>query len=194
MVVLIASVAALLGPAGAATPDAESVTPARLSGTWVGIQCESASYSKISRQRRFLFTERAWKIVVQVYGDKSCSPDALLFTADFGGDYQLGGASAAVPGAREARFSFDHKLVTPTEGGMDFLQPRCPQYGWQPNATRDIGREGCGDLFVSVPSCPAEYDLVAIDGGMLRLGDRGHPLCTPATRPTKLQPLGFAKQ
>jgi adenomatous polyposis coli down-regulated (APCDD)-like protein len=171
-----------------------NVTPAQLAGSWKGAECESAPPSKISRQRRFAFTATTWNIMVQVYGDKSCTADALLFSVDFGGSYELGANSAAVPGAQEARFAFDHKLVTSTLAGMDFLAPRCSQYAWTPDAAQDIGQAGCGDLWGSIPSCPAEYDLVAISDGMLRLGDRGHLLCTPATRPTKLQAAGFRKE
>lgn len=43
-------------------------------------------------------------------------------------------------------------------------------------------------------ACPVEYDLTAIADGTLRLGDRGHPLCTPDARPTKLQALGFVRE
>lgn len=191
---VVAAISVAAGPVQGQPAGPGSVTPAQLVGSWKGTQCESASYSKISRQRRFVFSETTWRILVQVYGDKSCSPDALLLTADFGGDYELGENSAAVPGAREGRFGLDHKLVTPTAAGMDFLQPRCPQYGWDPRAARDIGKQGCADLWGSIASCPVEYDLVAITDGALRLGDRGHPLCSPEARPTKLQTIGFAKE
>jgi hypothetical protein len=182
------------GPAQAQPTTAAVVTPAALAGTWKGQQCESASYSKISRQRAFVFTDTTWKIVVQVYGDKACTPEAQLLTADFGGDYTLTENSAAVPGAREARFGFGHKLVTPTAAGLDFLTPRCPQYDWKPDVARDIGEAGCADLWGPIASCPVEYDLVAITEGMLHLGDRSHTLCTPETRATKLHAIGFIKQ
>lgn len=194
---LLAALVALAvagGPARGQLGVPPSVMPAQLAGTWTGTRCETAPWSKISRRRAFVFTEATWKILVRVYGDKSCTPSALLLTADFGGDYALGGNSAAVAGAREARFGFDHKLVTPTAAGMDFLQPRCSQYDWVPDRTRDIGKAGCADLWGSIASCPVEYDLIAIADGMLRLGDRSHSLCTAADRPTKLQSLGFAKE
>jgi hypothetical protein len=47
---------------------------------------------------------------------------------------------------------------------------------------------------ISAKTCPIEYDLTAIADGTLRLGDRSHPLCTPDTRPTKLQALGFVRE
>jgi hypothetical protein len=59
---------------------------------------------------------------------------------------------------------------------------------------QDIAKNGCGKLFVSVEACPVEYDLTAIVDGTLRLGDRSHPLCTPDSRPTKLQALGFVRE
>lgn len=171
-----------------------NVTPAQLVGSWKGAHCENAPWSEISRWREFVFTESLWKIIVRVYGDKSCSPSALLFTVDFGGNYEIGANSQAVPGAQETRFTFDHKLVTPTAAGMDFLKPRCAQYPWAAGTVQDIGTEGCEKMFASIPSCPAEYDLTAITEGKLQLGDRSRPLCTPDTRPTKLQALVFVKE
>jgi hypothetical protein len=176
------------------TSGASAVTPAALIGTWKGEHCETAPGSTISRRRQFVFTDTNWDIVVQVFGDNACSSDKLLFTANFGGDYELGSGSAAVPGAREGRYGFSHKWVTPTAAGIDFLRPRCSQYPWTPSREQDIGREGCDQLFASIPACPAEYDLTAITDGVLLLGDRSHPLCSPETRPTKLQTLGFRRQ
>jgi hypothetical protein len=77
---------------------------------------------------------------------------------------------------------------------IDFLKQRGDQYPWAPGTAQDIAKNGCGKLFVSIEACPAEYDLTAIADGMLRLGDRSHPLCTPNTRPTKLQALGFVRE
>ena len=171
-----------------------NVTPTQLMGTWKGMQCESAQGSTVSRRRQFVMAETAWKIIVQVFGDTACSPETLLFTVDFGGDYELGANSTAVPGAQETRFGFTHKLVTPTAAGVDFLKPRCDQYAWLPGTVQDIAKNGCGKLFVSIEACPAEYDLTAIAEGTLRLGDRSRPLCTPDARPTKLQALGFARE
>jgi hypothetical protein len=42
----------------------------------------------------------------RVFGDAKCSPETLLFTVDFGGDYELGANSSTVTGAQETRFSF----------------------------------------------------------------------------------------
>jgi hypothetical protein len=171
-----------------------SVTPAQLIGTWKGMQCESTQGSTVSRQRRFVITETTWKIIVQVFDDTACTPKTQLFTVDFGGGYQLGAKSKAVPGAQETRFDFTHKLVTPTAAGIDFLKQRCDQYQWGPGTAQDIAKNGCGKLFVSIEACPAEYDLTAIVDDTLRLGDRSHPLCAPDARPTKLQALGFARE
>jgi hypothetical protein len=59
---------------------------------------------------------------------------------------------------------------------------------------QDIAKEWCGKLFVSIETYPVEYDLTAIADATLHLGDRSHPLCTPDTRPTKLQALGFVRE
>jgi len=194
-VLALAFAVALAGGAGARAQSSResaanpNLTAADLAGTWMGSQCESDPNSPLSRQRLFVFTETAWKVLVQMFGDRTCNPSALLFTADFGGEYALGANSAAVPGAREARFGFSHKEVTPTAGGIEFLRLRCAQYDWTAEAAQDVSR-GCA-LFRPVAACPVEYDLTEITGGMLRLGDRSHPLCTPAARPTRLQENGF---
>jgi hypothetical protein len=171
-----------------------NVTAPQLSGSWTGMQCESAQGSTVARRRQFVMTESTWKIIAQAFGDTKCSPETLLYTIDFGGDYELGANSNTVPGARETRFSFTHKLVTPTAAGVDFLKQRCDQYPWAQGTVQDIAKNGCGKLFVSIEACAAEYDLTAIVDGTLRLGDRSHPLCTPDTRPTKLQALGFVRE
>lgn len=192
-IVLAVAFAATVRAQGQASA-ASAVTPTALMGTWKGEHCESAPGSTVSRRRQFVFTDTGWEIFVQVFGDAACSPEKLLFSVDFGGDYQLGAESPAVPGARETRYGFGHKLVTATASGIDFLRPRCSRYPWTPGGEQDIGKEGCGNLFASIPACPVEYDLTAITDGVLRLGDRSHPLCSPETRPTKLQALGFRKQ
>jgi hypothetical protein len=138
-------------------------------GTWKGMQCESTQGSMVSRRRQFVMTETIWKIIVRVFGDTACSAETLLFTVDFGSDYELGANSKTVPGAQETRFSFAHKLVTPTAAGVDFLKQRCDQYPWAPGTVQDIAKDGCGKLFVSIEACPVEYDLTAIADGTLRI-------------------------
>ena len=171
-----------------------SITVSQLMGTWKGMQCESTQGSTVSRRRQFVMTETTWKVIVQAFGDATCRPETLLFTVDFGGDYELGANSNTVPSAQETRFSFTHKLVTPTAAGVDFLKQQCDQYPWAPGTAQDIAKNGCGKLFMSIEACPVEYDLTAIVDGTLRLGDRSHPLCTPDTRPTKLQALDFVRE
>jgi hypothetical protein len=197
-VLLVICAIAFAAPAAAAESnkpgEGPNLSAAQLMGTWKGTQCESPEGSKISRRRQFVMTETTWKIIVRVFDDTKCSPKALLFTVDFGGDYELGANSNTVLGAQETRFTFTHKLVTPTAAGVDFLKQRCDQYQWAPGTAQDIAKNGCGKLFVSIEACPVEYDLTAIADGTLHLGDRSHPLCTPDSRPTKLQALGFVRE
>ena len=42
-------------------------------------------------------TETSWKIIVQVFSDTKSSPETLLFTVDFGGDYELGAIAPRAP-------------------------------------------------------------------------------------------------
>ena len=197
-ILLVTCAIALAGPAAGADSnkpgEGPNLTAAQLIGTWKGTQCESTQGSTVSRRRQFVMTETTWKIIVQVFSHTKCSPETLLFTVDFGGDYELGANSNTVSSAQETRFSFTHKLVRPTAAGVDFLKQQCDQYPWAPGTAQDIAKNGCGKLFMSIEACPVEYDLTAIVDGTLRLGDRSHPLCTPDTRPTKLQALGFVRE
>jgi hypothetical protein len=97
-----------------------NLTATQLTDTWKGMQCESPQALTVSRGRQFVMTETTWKIIVKVFGDAKCSPKTLLFTVDFGGDYELGANSNTVRGAQETCFSFTHKLVTPTAAGVHF--------------------------------------------------------------------------
>ena len=197
-ILLVTCAIALAGPAAGADSnkpgEGPNLTAAQLIGTWKGTQCESTQGSTVSRRRQFVMTETTWKVIVQAFGDTTCRPETLLFTVDFGGDYELGANSNTVPGAQETRFSFTHKLVTPTAAGVDFLKQRCDKYPWTAGTVQDIAKNGCGKLFVSVEACPVEYDLTAIVDGTLRLGDRSDPLCTPDRRPVKLHAFGFVRE
>ena len=197
-ILLVTCAIALAAPTAGAESnkpgEGPNLTAAQLIGTWKGTQCESTQGSTVSRRRQFVMTKTTWKIIVQVFGDTKCSRETLLFTVDFGGDYELGANSNTVPSAQETRFSFTHKLVTPTAAGVDFLKQQCDQYPWAPGTAQDIAKNGCGKLFMSIEACPVEYDLTAIVDGTLRLGDRSHPLCAPDTRPSKLQALGFVRE
>ena len=123
-ILLVTCAIALAEPAAGADSnkpgEGPNLTAAQLIGTWKGTQCESTQGSTVSRRRQFVMTETTWKIIVQVFGDTKCSPETLLFTVDFGGDYELGANSNTVPSAQETCFSFTHKLVTPTAAGVDF--------------------------------------------------------------------------
>ena len=192
-ILLVTCAIALAVPAARAESNKPGQRPnlmiAQLIGTWKGMQCESTQGSTVSRRRQFVMTETTWKVIVQAFRDTTCRPETLLFIVDFGGDYELGANSNTVPGAQETRFSFTHKLVTPTAAGVDFLKQQCDQYPWAPGTAQDIAKNGCGKLFMSIEACPVEYDLTAIVDGTLRLGDRSHALCTPDIRPPSFRRL-----
>jgi hypothetical protein len=109
-ILLVTCAIALAAPAAGGESNKPGEGPnipvVQLMGTWKGMQCESTQGSTVSRRRQFVMTETTWKIIVHVFGDAKCSPETLLFTVDFGGDYELGANSNTVTGAQETRFSF----------------------------------------------------------------------------------------
>ena len=155
-ILLVTCAIALAAPTAGAELNKPGAGPNLTAATWKGMQCESPQGSTVSRRRQFVMTETTWRIIVQVFGDTKCSRETLLFTVDFGGDYELGANSNTVSSAQETRFSFTHKLVRPTAAGVDFLKQQCDQYPWAPGTAQDIAKNGCGKLFMSIEACPVE--------------------------------------
>ena len=102
----------------------------------------------------------------------------------------LGDASAAVAGAREGRFDFATKTVTPHNAGVaEFLAQACGRSGFIAGEAADIAG-GCAGLGAyPVADCPSDYDIVSLDDtGSLHFGARpqDNNMCTPDKRPTAL--------
>jgi hypothetical protein len=180
------------GPAtaSAAPSAAEDATTYRTAaGRWTSTGCESAGATSVTRD--FLLAGRSWSVSAQVHGDGACTTKLLTFSAT--GTYRLGRGSEAVPGAREARFGFDRKQVTPfTQEIVDVLNANgCGGGEARIGVTEDVSRTGCAPLGItSNRDCPAEFDLLRRDGDRLFLGARpaDGDLCSAEKRPTQLAP------
>lgn len=163
-------------------------------GTWRSKDCETASQD-LTRRRTYVFGRHdVAAITYDLYGGAGCDENAKLFTITTHGIAAFVGPSATVVGASNVRFTFKSRAATPTTAGLGALQKACPQYHWAPGVSVDLSKDGCGALVQSNTECPVEYDLAAIVSGVAYFGDRSHPLCTEATRPTKLASWGVIKK
>ena len=192
-------------PLGASTDegDAGSETgdpPPDLEGRW-GSACVPSPQADGSTQYFDLELELGssrWALDYGVHADDACStPLATVFIE---GPYSLTLPSAAVDGAWEATFGFETKTLTPHADAITgFLatQEGCGAAPWETGVAQDVLATGCA-AFGQYPgsACAADYDLVAYDGEVLRLGARpaDNDMCTPDRRPTELSPLPLERR
>lgn len=179
---------------------------AAIVGTWVSKDCETPPASPDLTQRRtYVFGSHDSKqhpsalgvpavITYDVYAGAGCNENAKLFTVTTTGNAAFVGPSATVPEASNVLFTFKSRALTPTTAGIALVQSACPQYHWAAGVNVDLTTDGCGTIVQGNNECPVEYDLAAIISGVAYFGDRSHPLCTQATRPTKLAEWGVVKK
>ena len=145
-----------------------------------------ADGTKLYNTLDFHNTADRWQVAYTVFGDSECT--RRLFTVGIDGSYEIGGA-AAIAGAREASFHFDHKTITPAiQPIADALNAKCGG-GFAVGSARDVYEHGCAE-FGQYPrtACQADYDLVWRNDGELRFGKRpaDNNMCTADRRPTTL--------
>jgi hypothetical protein len=160
-----------------------------LAGAW---QSDCFATDSGSARLHFDLEAATWTLDYDTFGDATCGTPFL--TVHIAGPYELMEASAMVAGAYEARFGFTEKTVTPHGAGavgfLASLGEACGGAGtWVDGAARDVLATGCpmlGQYPASV--CPADYDLVLLEGETLRFGQRpaDNDMCTAADRPTAL--------
>jgi len=161
-----------------------SPSPADLAGRW-GSACVDPGNGQAFRLL-FDLTETTWSLAYEAFGDAVCATPSLTVQID--GGYALGNASAVVDGAREGRFDFARKTVTPhSAGAADFLTQACGRPGFVAGEAADI-TGGCAGLGAyPVAECPSDHDIVLLDDtGSLHFGARpqDNNMCTPEKRPT----------
>jgi hypothetical protein len=160
----------------------------QLIGRWASPAPETirnADGSVIYGQREFVFTEKAWALHFQAFGDAAAT--FQLFGLRLEGTYTLGGPSAAVPSAQEAEFFFTGRHVTAYAPMLDMFKNVTTGIEWQAGVEQDVSATGA--LFIpSVANAPVEHDLVQLENGQLRLGDRSGDL-TKARPQTLGEPL-----
>jgi len=161
-----------------------SPSPADLAGRW-GSACVDPGNGQAFRLL-FDLTETTWSLAYEAFGDAVCTTPNLTVQID--GGYVLGDGSAVVAGAREGRFDFAKKTVTPhNAGAADFLAQACGRPGFVAGEAADIAG-GCAGLGAwPVTGCPSDHDIVLLDDtGSLHFGARpqDNNMCTPEKRPT----------
>jgi hypothetical protein len=151
-----------------------------LSGRWVSETVEDDGSHFATRS--FSFGAGSWRLVYRAYADRDGRQP--LFQLDVGGIYVIGQPSAVVPGAHEAVFPVDHRhLRADSEAGVQlFAAMGCTL---QQGREAALVAQGCG-FVPGVMQVMGEYDLVALQGDRLFLGDRAGDLSK--TRPSKLTP------
>src|SRR5579863_7428680 len=113
------------GPSGAYRSDCLSQTDATGNTTYT--------------QFNWLFLAPQWSLVYTINGDKTCTTPLLDVVID--GSYKLIGSSAAVPGAMEAEFNFDHRLVVPYVDPMvsALNSAKCGTQAWETGVGQEHG-------------------------------------------------------
>jgi hypothetical protein len=160
----------------------ESKAPAGLAGKWQSGCVNPGNNQAI--QLNFDLTASDWKLDYIAFADATCTTKNL--TVHIEGAYALGKEST-VTGAKEGRFDFATKTVTPhSEGAAAFLSQACGRGGFTANTPADL-KDGCAGLGAyPISSCPSDFDLVFLEGDTLSFGARpaDNNMCTPEKRPT----------
>ncbi|MBS2018966.1 MAG: hypothetical protein JST00_39230 [Deltaproteobacteria bacterium] len=118
------------------------------------------------------------------YASADCSEASKTMTIDIEGGAKITGFSLELR-AVELVARFDKKTITPTAKGLSILAEQCKGYAFRAGAPTEVG-DGCGKLLRQEDRCPAEYDLMKVTLRGLYFGDRGRPLCSEQTRPSKV--------
>jgi hypothetical protein len=178
--------AALFCTAAAGAQDfADRATLAALSGTWASSAPEPwyGGYGT----RRFEFSNGQWSLVFTHATDPAMQRRTFAFRTH--GPYVVGGPGA-VPGAFEAIFYEDRKLVTLLTDDPRIVSAfGFAACGLRLNVEVDISETGCAN-WKPVAQCREDHDLLAMDARGLHFGvrPRDNDMCTADRRPTALLP------
>jgi hypothetical protein len=174
-------VALLCGPATAGEP---RETLRHLSGTYASAAPEP--WYGAWGTREFAFEGGRWSLDFTLALDPAMQRPVFRFRTF--GPYRIG-APAAFPGAFEAVFGEERKLVTLLTDDARLAEAfRLADCGLAPGVESDVSLRGCAG-WRPVAICGEDHDLLALDaGGGLLFGvrPRDNDMCTPERRPTAL--------
>jgi hypothetical protein len=183
--------AACIGGPAAADGFAPRETLAALNGTWRSSAPEP--WYGGSGTRRFTFADGQWQLEFVHALDPAMQRRTFRFRTL--GPYEVRGASA-VPGAFEAVFFEDRKLVTLLTDDPRIVQAfGFAGCGLQLNVEVDISATGCAN-WKPVAQCREDHDLLAMDSRGLHFGvrPRDNDMCTADRRPTALLPHAVVRE
>jgi hypothetical protein len=138
--------------------------------------------------RAFSFRDGQWSLVFTHALDPGMQRRTFVFRTH--GPYRLGPPSAAVPGAFEAVFVEDAKLVTLLTDDPALVRAfGFEACGLTPGVEVDVSLRGCAG-WKPVAVCREDHDLLALSPAGLHFGvrPRDNDMCTPDRRPTALLP------
>jgi len=155
-----------------------------LSGNCASRVCESMPDGSYEL-RKYSFSASGATAEWDRFSDPACSQGNKLVSIVIVGSAKVAGLSSQIPGAANLIVSMNQKTITPTMAGLSTVGSGCTGYTWQAD-TSQVVTAGCGTLLQQTDDCTAEYDLMKLTSAGLIFGDRSHPLCSAATRPTTL--------
>lgn len=171
------------------TDDPLAKETSELQGSWASAGCEDVG-NGFFLIRRFTFDGTHWEGTGSIYHDAACTVPAFDFSN--AGEVDILEKSKLVAGAYEANFGETAKTLTmrdPAIAGFVNSQPAgtCGGAPWVVDQAQDISTTGCQTFGQqSTTVCPREYDLVAVMGDSLFLGDRTPPNDLCRARPHML--------
>lgn len=170
-----------------------------LVGSYAGATCETTGAASVYYLRQILFSPLNYSSTIRFYSDSACTSFTLLYEQQ--GAFRLGQPSASVADATEVELDAAVRVLTAqTAAAAATLNTLAPcggetAGGWTVGVRRDLTAYGCKDLIppsrgtTVPPACPTEYDVLALRGGALYLGQRpADPTaqCVAANRPSSL--------
>lgn len=182
-----------LGLVLAASSGCEPSLDKLLVGNYLGATCETTGAANTYYQRQILFSTLNYSSTLRFFSDSACLNPTLVYEQQ--GAYRLGAASANVADATELELDAAVRVLNPqTAAAVTTLNTLVPcggqtAGGWAVGVRRDITAYGCKDLIAASPTCPTEFDVLALGGGTLYLGQRpADPTlqCTSSGRPGSL--------
>jgi hypothetical protein len=193
--VYICFISAIVSPASSlACPPADSLEGAllppivHLNGTWTGPCFASPQGDGSYNQLTFRMTTTDWDLDYGAFGDDACT--AKFLTVNIQGPYELGSASSVAPGAREGKFGFATKTVTPhMDAAVGVINGACGVTDAAVGEPFDLSA-GCAGLGAyPIQECGSDYDIVMLSGDTLHFGSRpaDNNMCTPDKRPSKFE-------
>ncbi len=165
-----------------------------LTGRWASPQSELVEgATPLYGHWDFTLTDKTWTHTFTAYADPEGT--VKLFQYRVGeSPYQLGAAIANQDKTRAGDFIVSSRYMTAFVPDFItlFTDSQCGNGTWEIGVEQEVTQTGCAFIPSSV-ACPAEYDLVRLDGNQLTFGDRAGDMCD-TTRPEKLSAHSFVRQ